>query len=491
MKMVFSLLVSLLSLMCFAEPEEISPAEKLEHIKTALGCKVQYEMFFRPFVISLTPEQEQEALGILAQLQPAGLSEHIDDGHAFSYEEDMVYTQLICTAADGVQYSVYMDDIGFVDGARSVSECTKYELPDEKSYLRLRRLVDFENHKGAITEKNRAFMAEKAQALSYLRRASKCRLISRSNKGEEVLPLSSEEEREILSILPRLQLAPAEAVIEEDIRLETERFFIFTCGDKEVELKPYYIRSACESYMWDSSPYMLDSVSYARLHQLARENSFRATDIDISVGDKLHVETLKRAAAHTGYTVNESDAKNYMRQIHLPPTRILSLSKESSRQEAQFYLNPADEVYAIFLTEKNTPPNPVTDKINHLYIDPNTIYISNRPIVEMSQLPERMAVVEAEEYAVVFFADPLIRPDGNIILAWRLVAGKAPELIFATPYSDDKGVDYDLSDLRVEGNRVLGHITARLTEGHDELPAILIDLNAQTPPIDFTSPLYH
>ena len=101
-----------------------------------------------------------------------------------------------------------------------------------------------------------------------------------------------------------------------------------------------------------------------------------------------------------------------------------------------------------------------------------------------------LGYVEAGEYAVVFFADPLIRPSGNIILAWRLVAGKAPELIFATPYSEDDGVDYDLRDLRAEGDRVLGRITARLTEGHDELPAILLDLNAQTPPIDFRSPLY-
>lgn len=103
-----------------------------------------------------------------------------------------------------------------------------------------------------------------------------------------------------------------------------------------------------------------------------------------------------------------------------------------------------------------------------------------------------VAVVGAEEVReVVVFADPLIRPSGNIILAWRLVAGKAPELIFATPYSDEEGVDYELCDLRVEGARVLGRITARLTEGHDELPAIPIDLSAQTPTIDFTSPLYH
>ena len=101
-----------------------------------------------------------------------------------------------------------------------------------------------------------------------------------------------------------------------------------------------------------------------------------------------------------------------------------------------------------------------------------------------------LGYVDAGEYAVVFFADPLIRPSGNIILAWRLVAGKAPELIFATPYSDDTGVDYDLRDLRVEGGRVLGRITARPTEGHGELPAISIDLNARTPAIEFRSPIY-
>ena len=100
-----------------------------------------------------------------------------------------------------------------------------------------------------------------------------------------------------------------------------------------------------------------------------------------------------------------------------------------------------------------------------------------------------LGYVEAGEYAVVFFADPLIRPYGNIILAWRLVADKAPELIFATPYSDDQGVDYELHDLRVEDGRVLGLITARLSEGHGELPAIPIDLNARTSSIDFRSPL--
>ena len=104
--------------------------------------------------------------------------------------------------------------------------------------------------------------------------------------------------------------------------------------------------------------------------------------------------------------------------------------------------------------------------------------------------PVLLGYVDAGAYAVVFFADPLIRPDGNIILAWRLVAGKAPELVFATPYADDKGVDYKLCDLRVEGGRVLGRITARLTEGHGELPAIPVELNAQTPRMDFRSPLY-
>lgn len=103
-----------------------------------------------------------------------------------------------------------------------------------------------------------------------------------------------------------------------------------------------------------------------------------------------------------------------------------------------------------------------------------------------------LGYVDAGEYAVVFFADPLIRPSGNIILAWRLVAGKAPELIFATPYSASVGIDYSLSGLHAEDGWVCGSITARLATGEEgelrlELP---VQLSDETQPIRFQPPLY-
>lgn len=113
--------------------------------------------------------------------------------------------------------------------------------------------------------------------------------------------------------------------------------------------------------------------------------------------------------------------------------------------------------------------------------EPTVLWRSVKPL-------QLLGYVDAGEYAVAFFADPIIRPSGNIILAWRLVAGKAPELIYATPYADEDEVYYELSNLRVEGGRVLGRITARPMRGQGELPPTTIELSDHTPPIDFPPP---
>ena len=390
MRRALILLACLLSFICFAEPGDgaLSAEEKirleaekaLPYLKTAQGCKVLYEdIIFSKVLTTLPPEQEKELLGILAQLQMARQLNHIHD-YDIDYADDHIFTSLIFTAPDGKLLSVDVDFIGFVGDTGDMSDCKDYELPDEKTYRRFCQLVDYEYNKETIIEENREFLAQKEQELRDLRRASKCRLVYRSKKGEETIPLSPEEESEILSMLPRLYLAPAEAVVVEEICRDSEYCWIFTCGDKEVELKPYYTRSDFEHDTWDLAPYMLDAVSYTRLQQLSREDSFRASSMDISVGDKLHVETLRRAAAHIGYTMKEPDAKSNTRQTYLMPTRILSLSKNNSPQEAQLYLNADDEVYAIFLSDKNSSPKRKdNDGVNSLYIDSAMIYVRQTP----------------------------------------------------------------------------------------------------------------
>lgn len=94
-----------------------------------------------------------------------------------------------------------------------------------------------------------------------------------------------------------------------------------------------------------------------------------------------------------------------------------------------------------------------------------------------------LGYVDAGEYAVVFFADPLISPSGNIILAWRLVAGKAPELIYTTPYSESVSIQYRLSGLHAKDGLVRGSISARLDEGEEavQLPALPVQLSAESP----------
>ena len=395
MRRALTLLAFLLSFVCFAEPGDgvmsaeekmrQDAVEKLPYVKAAQGCKVLYEGIMFPKVLTtLPPEQEKELLGILAQLQMARQLNHIHD-YDIDYADEQIFTYLICTAPDGKQHPVDVDFIGYVGDTRGMSDCKDYELPDEKTYLRFCELVDWENNKDAATksiiEANREYMAKKTLDLCDLHRASKCRLICRRENGDEAIPLSPEEESEILSILSRLQLAPAEVVIEDKGEQTPGYYFILTCGDKELELNPYQIRPLRLQNSWDSSPYMLDSASLMRLHQLAHEDTVQANVVRVYIGDKPHIETLKRAVAHIGYTLKDLDVKSNMRQTYLMPTRILSLSKDDKRQEAQLYLDAAGEVYALFLTEKSPSPKPkgdTTDSFNMLHIESKKIYGSNR-----------------------------------------------------------------------------------------------------------------
>ena len=394
MRRVLTLLACLLSLPCFAEPEDgLLPAAEqhrqdaeklLPYVKAAQGCKVRYDSMMSPSVLTtLPPEQEKELLGILAQLQMARQQNQIFHCD-IDYADDHIFTLLVCTAPDGKQYSVDEEFIGFVGDTGSMSDCKDYELPDKETYLRFCQLVDYENNKDAaaksIVEANREYMAKKVLELCDLHRASKCRLIYRRENGDEEIPLSPEEESEVLSILPRIQLAPAETVIENKAKRAPGRYFILTCGDKELELKPYQVRPMSLQNKWNASPYMLDGASTVRLYQLAHEMSSHATWVSLGVGDKPHIETLKRAVAHIGYTMKDLDVKSQMQQLCPMPTRILSLSKENSPQEAHLYLNADGEIYALFLTNKNPSPKLKGDtsgRFNGLYISRSIIYGSN------------------------------------------------------------------------------------------------------------------
>ena len=385
MRKALTLLACLLSFVCFAEPGDgvlsaaekmrQDAAEKLPYVKAAQGYKVLYVNCRHSVSNTLPPEQEKELLGILAQLQMARQLNHIHD-YDIDYADEQIFTYLICTAPDGKQYSVDVDFIGFVGDTGDMSDCKDYELPDEKTYLRFCRLV--ENNKDAATksivEANREYMAKKALDLCDLHRASKCRLIYRRENEDEDIPLSPEEESEILSILPRLQLAPAEVVIEDKGERDPGWYFILTCGDKEVELKPFQIRPLSLQNSWYNSPYMLDSASLTRLHQLAHEMTSQASHVYISVGDKPHIESLKRAVAHIGYTLEDMDVKIDV------PIRIFSLSKNDNQQEAQLYLDATGKVYALYLTDKNPSPKPkgdTTNRFNKLRIRSHKINGSN------------------------------------------------------------------------------------------------------------------
>lgn len=96
--------------------------------------------------------------------------------------------------------------------------------------------------------------------------------------------------------------------------------------------------------------------------------------------------------------------------------------------------------------------------------------------------------IPCEGYGIALFVDPLVRQMGNLILAWRVTPDKAPELVFATPYSVEAGVYHEIEQLRLKDNIVTGTISTTQVDNPDHTGSISFELSAQTPPITFLSP---
>ena len=254
--------------------------EHLTEAKKATSCELTYERIGVSAVkhIPLTPEKQAAVLKILAQLQPGDDSQkgrvHI------KFSPNAIFTTIRYTTSAGKEHDLNMRDIG---SPESTLKIHTYSLP-VKLLDELKNLVSYENNKEAthrtIAEQNRAYMETKAAELQLIRRATAVRLEYREIDSEskklmvKVAPLTPETQREILTILPRLRLAPADKVVQTPPHTGIPyRYLILTCGDKEVALRLGDIRPTdkADKAPWQSSPYLLDAATHARLRDIAQD----------------------------------------------------------------------------------------------------------------------------------------------------------------------------------------------------------------------------
>ena len=251
--------------------------EHLTEAKKATSCDLTYERIGVEAVehVPLPPEKQAAVLKILAQLQPG------DDSDArrarVDYNPDATFVTICYTTSEGKEYALKMRDIGSTD---STLKIYPYSLPRELR-AELKDLVSYENNKEAthrtIAEQNRAYMEAKAAELQLIRHATAVRLehrkIDSETKKVEVkeAPLTPEAQREILTLLPRLRLAPADKVVQTPPHTGIPYcYFILTCGDKEVSLRLGDICPAdkADKAPWQECPYLLDAATRTRLRDI-------------------------------------------------------------------------------------------------------------------------------------------------------------------------------------------------------------------------------
>ena len=257
----------------------------LTEAKKATSCDLTYERIGVPAVkhIPLTPEKQAAVLKILAQLQPGDDSQkgrvHI------KISPNSIFTTIHYTTSAGMEHDLNMRDIGSPDSTLKLHtfKIYPYNLP-AKLRAELKDLVSYENNKEAthrtIAEQNRAYMEAKAAELQLIQHATAVRLehrkIDSESKEVEVkeAPLTPEAQREILALLPRLRLAPADKVVQTPPHTDISYcYLILTCGDKEVALRLGDIRftDKADKAPWQSSPYLLDDATLTRLRDIAQD----------------------------------------------------------------------------------------------------------------------------------------------------------------------------------------------------------------------------
>lgn len=141
----------------------------------------------------------------------------------------------------------------------------------------LREAMSYECNKELVHQtiktQGQEYMCEKAAELESIRGATHCYVAYRSTRREPATQFSPspEDRREILQILSRLQLAPADKVVQAvSGNAQPSPCLILLCGVWEVALNLHAIcpESVLEKSPWQTAPYVLDDASYIRLLQL-------------------------------------------------------------------------------------------------------------------------------------------------------------------------------------------------------------------------------
>lgn len=183
--------------------------------------------------------------------------------------EAKIYGSIIYTLPGGAQVALPLE---YISPAKEGSSGCRLLLPTVM-YRQFLYLTAYETHKEAvqrgIIEEGREYMAQKAADLEVIQNATAVQLKKMRRNSDGVpeaytVPLRENEQQEILRILSRLRLSPAEKVVKREPQLphDPDCIFILTCGDKSVELafRDIVSSSWLASVPWQECPFVLGDI---------------------------------------------------------------------------------------------------------------------------------------------------------------------------------------------------------------------------------------
>ena len=252
--------------------------ERVEDVRAAQSCVVEYHWGLEavPGVkVELPREKQEKILTALAQAKPEGSEVRVGGARLLPNVRKpfAFYYGVYCKTPQHRVYRLWMADKlrapgvevehGFIfprEHERELREAMSYECNKELVHR-------------AIKTQGQEYMCEKAAELEAIRGATDCYVKRRTTprNGEKQFSPSPEARREILQILSRLQLAPADKVVQAvGGRAQPSSCLTLLYGGWEVELNLHDIcpESVLEKSPWQTAPYVLEDTSYIRLLQL-------------------------------------------------------------------------------------------------------------------------------------------------------------------------------------------------------------------------------
>ena len=252
--------------------------ERVADVRAAQSCVVEYHwgMGTVPGVkVELPQEKQEKILAALAQAKPEGSVVRAGGARLLPNVRMpfAIYYGVYCKTPQHRVYRLWMADKLRAPGVEAEPG---FIFPPEHEQ-ELREAMSYECNKELVHQtiktQGQESMSEKAAELESSRGATHCCVAYRTTRWEPATQFSPSPEarREILQILSRLQLAPADKVVQAvGGSAQPSPCLILLCGGWDVELNLHDIcpESVLEKSPWQTAPYVLEDASYIRLLQL-------------------------------------------------------------------------------------------------------------------------------------------------------------------------------------------------------------------------------